>query len=204
MSRTITALFDSRADAETARARLIAGIRTESTRIIAKDTVAAVDTLQFEPDQTRTYREAIGSGSHLLVAEVEAGQDPKRIVSLLEHTGGAEPVGEAQPEEIPSYGFVGVTDEAPAEPVVETPASPSRSLKSKRWSAKRRPQHPSLPSRSSRRRPRARKTSCGSARRARHAAAHGSARLSAKRRPRSRSRSAKSMSTSSTARRSGG
>lgn len=86
MSRTVTALYDSRTEAETARGRLVSEIRTQSTRIIGKDTAAAVDSLQIDPKDTKTYREAIGEGSHLLVAEIEAGQDPKRVIGLLEQS----------------------------------------------------------------------------------------------------------------------
>ncbi len=129
MSRTVTALYDSRAEAEIARGRLIAGIRTEATRIIAKDTVAAVDTLQLAPDQAKMYRDAISGGGHLLVAEIQAGQDPKQVVRLLEQSaGGAHAVAEPKPE-APTYGFMGVTDERPAEselaaPVAAEPVAP--------------------------------------------------------------------------------
>ena len=116
MSRTVTALFDSRADAETARARFIAQIKTRSTRIIAKDTLAAMDSLDIAPKHVKTYQDAIREGCHLLVAEVDAGQDPKRIISQFEQAAGGAPEAAAAPEpETPTYGFMGVTDERPAE-----------------------------------------------------------------------------------------
>ena len=116
--RTVTALFDSRAEAETARARFIAQIKTRSTRIIAKDTLAALDSLDIDPKHVPSYQDAIREGAHLLVFEVETGQDPKRIIAQFEQpdriTGNvaAEPVAET-----PTYGFTGSVDE-PADDVV--------------------------------------------------------------------------------------
>jgi stress response protein YsnF len=89
MSRTVTALYDSRSEAETARGRLVSEIKTQSTRIIAKDTAAAVDGLQIDPKDSKTYRQAIGEGSHLLVAEIAPGQDPKRVITVLEQSIGS-------------------------------------------------------------------------------------------------------------------
>ena len=123
MSRTVTALFDSRAEAETARARFIAQVKTQSTRIIAKDTLAAVDSLDIDPKHANSYRDAIRQGCHLLVAETEAGQDPKWIIAMLEQSPrGATDAVEAPVPETPTYGFVGVTDQGPAEAAVAEPA----------------------------------------------------------------------------------
>ncbi len=49
MSRTVTTLLDSRADAEAVRTRFIAQVNTESIRIMAMDTTAAVDSLDLDP-----------------------------------------------------------------------------------------------------------------------------------------------------------
>ena len=83
MSRVVTALYDTRAEAETARARLGAESGAQNMRILAKDTLGALDGLKIKRDETDTYRSALLSGGHLLVAEVESGQDPQRIVDLL-------------------------------------------------------------------------------------------------------------------------
>ena len=108
MARTVTALYDSRVEAETARARLASEVKTQSTRIIAKDTAAAVDSLKIEPKDAQAYRDAIRQGCHLLVAEIEAGQDPKRVVAALEQAVGAKS-GERQPELDEAAAAYGVT-----------------------------------------------------------------------------------------------
>jgi hypothetical protein len=120
--RTVTALFDSRAEAETARARFIAQIKTRSTRIIAKDTLAALDSLDIDPKHTAPYQEAIREGAHLLVFEVEAGQDPKRIVAQFERPAGGGSSAVASPvEEAPTYGFTGGSNEPADDVIVEEP-----------------------------------------------------------------------------------
>ena len=121
--RTVTALFDSRAEAETARARFIAQIKTRSTRIIAKDTLAALDSLDIDPKHVASYQDAIREGGHLLVFEVEAGQDPKRIVAQFQQPGRTTPNAAAEPAaQTPTYGFTGDVDEPADDVVVVEPA----------------------------------------------------------------------------------
>ena len=123
MSRTVTALFDSRAEAETARARFIAQIKTRSTRIIARDTLAALDSLDLDPKHAASYQDALREGGHLLVFDVEAGQDPKRIIAQLEQPDRGAPIAAAAPvAETPTYGFTGDVDEPVDDVVVVEPA----------------------------------------------------------------------------------
>jgi hypothetical protein len=120
--RTVTALFDSRAEAETARARFIAQIKTRSTRIIAKDTLAALDSLDIDPNHVASYQDAIRQGCHLLVFEVEAGQDPKRIIAQFDRPASGAPSAAASPAaETQTYGFTGGVDEPADDVRVEEP-----------------------------------------------------------------------------------
>jgi hypothetical protein len=97
MARTIAALYDSRAEAEIARAHLVTELSARSPRIIAKDTLGAVDTLKIAPADVAAYREGLRRGGHLLVAEVPSGQPPKRIIELLQQAmGAALPEGSEQ------------------------------------------------------------------------------------------------------------
>ena len=122
MSRTVTALFDNRADAETARARFIAQLKTQSTSIIAKDTLAALDSLDIDPKHAASYQDAIREGCHLLVFEIEAGQDPKRIIAQFERpVGGTSNAAAAPIPETPTYGFTGGTEEPAVEAAVANP-----------------------------------------------------------------------------------
>ena len=126
MARTVTTLFDSRADAEAARARFIAQVKTESTRIIAKDTLAAVDSLDIDQKHAKTYQDAIRQGGHLLVAQVEAGQDPKHIIGAIEQAARSTSAADASMPETPMFGLMGITDEAPPEAAVAQPAVAAR------------------------------------------------------------------------------
>jgi stress response protein YsnF len=84
MSRTVAALYDSRAEAELARNRLVSGVKAKSPRIIAKDTLGAVDGLSIDPKAKAKYREAVRDGSNLLVAELPSGTRPGQVVDLLD------------------------------------------------------------------------------------------------------------------------
>jgi stress response protein YsnF len=100
MSRLVTALYDSRAQAETARARLAAELQADNMRIVGKDAAAAVDTFKFSSKDAVHYRDELKRGGILLVAHVPSGQDPQRIVDLLESTtaGNAARGQHANPE----------------------------------------------------------------------------------------------------------
>ena len=88
MPRTIVALYDSRAEAEQARALLASEVKVNSARVIGKDTAAAVDTLKIAKRDAETYRDSIRRGAHLLVAEVPSGTNARRVVELLERPAG--------------------------------------------------------------------------------------------------------------------
>ena len=90
MARTVTALYDTRAEAETAKARLQAEAGAQNTRILAKDTVAAIDGLKIGAADSAHYRDELSRGGHLLVAEVPDGKDADRIVRLLEQSTGQD------------------------------------------------------------------------------------------------------------------
>jgi hypothetical protein len=91
MSRTVAALYDSRTEAELARARLISEFRVRSPRIIAKDTAGAVDGLKIARADVERYREGLRRGGFLVVAEVPNGAPAKRVIKLLQDVVGAAP-----------------------------------------------------------------------------------------------------------------
>jgi stress response protein YsnF len=127
MSRTVAALYDSRAEAETARSRLFSAVRAKAPRIIGKDTLGAVDVLRIDPKDKIRYRDALQQGAHLLVAQVPAGTSAKRVVELLEEavtdTAVQDRANEAPPEG--RYGFeLDRIGETTAETARETPAAP--------------------------------------------------------------------------------
>jgi stress response protein YsnF len=86
--RTIAALYDTRAEAEFARAALIADGQIRSPRIIARDTIGAVDGLDIASSDKDAYRDGLRGGGHLLVAQAVRGADPELIVDLVEEAIG--------------------------------------------------------------------------------------------------------------------
>lgn len=103
MSRTITAMFDSRSEAESARARLSSsGLEAERVRIIDQETGSSTGgaggqdgfwaSLKdlFMPDEDRhAYGEGIRRGGYMLVAEVEK-DDVDRACQLLDQDGSID------------------------------------------------------------------------------------------------------------------
>lgn len=105
MSRTITAMFDSRGEAESARSRLgSSGIEAERVRIIdqgssssstsgsSSDNEGFLASLKdlFMPDEDRhAYGEGIRRGGYMLVAEVDES-DADRACQLLDDGGSVD------------------------------------------------------------------------------------------------------------------
>jgi stress response protein YsnF len=93
MSRSVIALYDTRAEAEVARARLFSQVRTEQVQILARSDASKLDQMELSAQDARTYREALDEGSVLLIAEVASSEDGERIVGLLQEAaaGAADP-----------------------------------------------------------------------------------------------------------------
>ncbi|HEX8192431.1 MAG TPA: YsnF/AvaK domain-containing protein [Allosphingosinicella sp.] len=92
MSRTVTALYDTRAEAEAARERLSSTVRADSVRIIdgqSGDTSGGgLGSLHLSNDDRHAYGEGIRRGGALLCAEVDGHEDADRIVAILEESAG--------------------------------------------------------------------------------------------------------------------
>jgi stress response protein YsnF len=84
MSSTVAALYDTRAEAETAHARLSAEVKANNLRILTGETVAALSSFRISPKDAETYRLGLNQGAVLLVGEVSAEEDPDRVVSILQ------------------------------------------------------------------------------------------------------------------------
>ena len=126
--RTVAALYDSRAEAELARARLMSETLARSPRIIAKDTAGAVDGLKIAPRDAETYRQALRRGAHLLVAQVSGGSSARRVIEVLESAMGN--VDETADQRDTEHGVqVEIADSSPppeqrAPQASETPPQP--------------------------------------------------------------------------------
>jgi stress response protein YsnF len=90
MSRTVTALYDTRAEAEAARQRLAAEVQLASARIFDQQSHASgqsdgsLNRLPLSQEDRSTYHEGIRRGGFLLTAEVTGHEDADKIVRLLE------------------------------------------------------------------------------------------------------------------------
>jgi stress response protein YsnF len=144
MPKTIAALYDSRAEAEYARSALVSDRQARSARIIAKDTLGALDGLDIASSDKESYREGLRQGGHLLVAEAASGANPQLIVDLLE-----EAVGRAADPGDQWGDSAGVRVQLPADEAAEQPAAinpsdepakqPERSRRSQSAEHSRRP-----------------------------------------------------------------
>ncbi|HEX9964780.1 MAG TPA: YsnF/AvaK domain-containing protein [Allosphingosinicella sp.] len=95
MSRTVTALYDTRQEAEAARQRLSSAVAIERINIIDKDSGSGGDgrslnNVYMSNDDRHAYGEGLRRGGFLLCAEVESGEDHERIISLLEESSSVD------------------------------------------------------------------------------------------------------------------
>ena len=103
MSRTVTALYDSRSEAETARERLSSTVDVEKVRILDHQSDSSsseggssssssgggggfLSKLFMADDDRQTYHEGMRRGGFMLCAEVDSDEDADRIISVLEET----------------------------------------------------------------------------------------------------------------------
>jgi uncharacterized protein (TIGR02271 family) len=98
MSRTVTALYDTRAEAEAAKQRLSSAVDVESARIIDKESSGSSDqqqgsslgSLGISHEDRHVYGEGINRGGFLLCAEVDSDEDADEIVRILEQTSSVD------------------------------------------------------------------------------------------------------------------
>jgi len=83
MSRTVAALYSTRAEAETAQARLRAQLPTQEASVLGASEKQQLANFNFLPKDRATYEEAMAGGDYLVCATVSSGQDPDRIVHIL-------------------------------------------------------------------------------------------------------------------------
>lgn len=94
MSRTVTALYDTREEAEAARQRLSAAVDVESVRIIDNDSAdggqgrgsSSLRNLNLTNDDRHAFGEGLRRGGVMLCAEVDSDEDTDKIIAILEET----------------------------------------------------------------------------------------------------------------------
>jgi stress response protein YsnF len=94
MSRTVTALYDTRQEAETARERLASALDVERVKIIDQSSGGgggqSLRNIHLSNDDRHAYNEGLRRGGFLLCAEVESGEDHERIIRLLEESSSVD------------------------------------------------------------------------------------------------------------------
>ncbi len=94
MSRTVTALYDTRQEAEAARQRLASALDVQRVKIIDQNSGGggsqSLGNLYLSNDDRHAYGEGLRRGGFLLCAEVETGEDHERIIQLLEESSSVD------------------------------------------------------------------------------------------------------------------
>ena len=90
MSRTVTALYDTTAEAEAARQRLSAAVDVERVRVIDQGSSHALNDYPIASEDRHAYGEGLRRGGALLCAKVDGHEDADRIVRALEETGSVD------------------------------------------------------------------------------------------------------------------
>jgi uncharacterized protein (TIGR02271 family) len=90
-------MYDTRAEAETAKQRLESSFDTDSIKIIDQNSHgddaergSSLSSMFGSHDDRHTYDEGIRRGGFLLCAEVDSDEDENRIVSVLEETSSVD------------------------------------------------------------------------------------------------------------------
>jgi uncharacterized protein (TIGR02271 family) len=92
MSRTVTALYDTKAEAEAARQRLSSAVNVEHVKVIdhAASQSGGLDRYGMSHEDRHAYGEGLRRGGALLCAEVDGDEDTNKIVRVLEETSGVD------------------------------------------------------------------------------------------------------------------
>jgi hypothetical protein len=83
MSRTVTSIYSSRAEAETARALLQARLGEGDVQILGHADREAIDRFRFSKEDHEHYVDALAGGDYLLCAHVSSDEDDNRLVQIL-------------------------------------------------------------------------------------------------------------------------
>ena len=90
MSRTVTALYDTRAEAEAARERLASEVDVEGRAKIIDKGSSDFSSLPLSNEDRDTYFEGLNRGGFMLCAEVDEDEEADKIVSILDQTASVD------------------------------------------------------------------------------------------------------------------
>jgi stress response protein YsnF len=86
MSRTVTALYDSREEAERAFQALRAEVSLAHAEVYDRTPASAeaLETLDLTPEEREACRSKMAGGEYMLLAQVRRGEEPNHIIAVLE------------------------------------------------------------------------------------------------------------------------
>jgi len=92
MSRTVTALYSTREEAELALSSLREEVSLAHGEVYDQtpDAAAALAQLDLTPEERVSCERAVASGDYMLLAQVRSGEDPDHIVAALERIAGRQ------------------------------------------------------------------------------------------------------------------
>ena len=90
MSRTVTAFYDTRAEAEAARERLSSQFDVEGRAKIIDKESSDFQSVPLSNEDRNAYNEGLNRGGFMLCAEVDGDEDADQIVSVLEQTSSVD------------------------------------------------------------------------------------------------------------------
>ena len=93
MSRTVTALYDSRDEAERALDALRAEVSLAHAEIYDRtpEGASALGQIDLTPEERASCEQKMAAGDHMLLAQVRSGEDPNLIVAVLERVAAQGP-----------------------------------------------------------------------------------------------------------------
>ena len=99
MSRTVTALYDSREQAERALGALKAEVSLAHGEIYdsTATSVEALQRLDLTPHELTVCERKLETGDYMLLAQLRSGEDPQLVIEVLERVAADDPIGDDPP-----------------------------------------------------------------------------------------------------------
>jgi hypothetical protein len=93
MSRTVTALYDTRSEAERALQALRAEVSLAHAEIYDRspERASALRQVDLTPDERANCEQKLAGGDHMLLAQVHTGEAPDHIIAVLERIANEGP-----------------------------------------------------------------------------------------------------------------
>lgn len=119
MSRTVTALYDTREEAERALRTLNSEVSLAHAEIYDRtpEGASALQGVDLTPEERASCEQKMAAGDHMLLAQVRSGEDPGLIVEVLERVANEGPVLDFAGDDLAAAGAV-PGDSNPASGVV--------------------------------------------------------------------------------------